>query len=204
MTDQIIQISPDSTGKKLDTEVSNIVDDTLDTKKLEFILDDCLTLEELTYILSLQSFKSDRKTKNIEFLLDKLIFVKCSVCYKEFNIPPQRIKRLNGNEIACSRKCMGVLKTGKSNARYTGQKRIYSNGYVFVPTGIPYKKSIREHILIAEERLGRKLKRGEVVHHIDCDKSNNRFGNLLICTQSYHAFLHQKMAQKWAEEHLSW
>jgi len=59
-----------------------------------------------------------------------------------------------------------------------------------------------EHVRIAERVLGRRLRRGEVVHHVNLNGLDNRHRNLLICTQAYHAWLHQRMAHKWAEEHL--
>jgi hypothetical protein len=47
------------------------------------------------------------------------------------------------------------------------------------------------HILMAEKALGRYLKPGEVVHHIDGNKLNNVNSNLVICpSESYHQLLH--------------
>lgn len=62
-------------------------------------------------------------------------------------------------------------------------------------------RQVREHIIIAEQTLGRRLKRGECVHHIDGDKTNNARSNLLICTNSYHRWLHERMALLYAKEH---
>lgn len=59
----------------------------------------------------------------------------------------------------------------------------------------------REHVLIAEKVLGRRLKKGEVVHHWNGIKTDNRHSNLLICTRPYHAWLHQEMARRWQQEH---
>jgi len=48
------------------------------------------------------------------------------------------------------------------------------------------------HRVIAEQRLGRKLKPNEVVHHIDGDKLNNDPDNLCVMTRGEHARLHLK------------
>jgi hypothetical protein len=43
-----------------------------------------------------------------------------------------------------------------------------------------------EHRIVAEEKLGRPLRRGEVVHHIDHDFRNNDSANLAVMTQGEH------------------
>lgn len=47
-----------------------------------------------------------------------------------------------------------------------------------------------EHRVVAEQKIGRKLKRGEIVHHIDGNKSNNHPDNLEVMTHSQHMKLH--------------
>jgi len=71
-----------------------------------------------------------------------------------------------------------------------GRKHM-SNGY----WRVSHAKGMRtpEHILIAEAALGRKLRRNEVVHHINRNRADNRKENLLICTRSYHTALHSRM-----------
>lgn len=51
---------------------------------------------------------------------------------------------------------------------------------------------VLEHRYVAEIKIGRYLEDGEVVHHIDEDKSNNDADNLVVfVTQDDHARFHQ-------------
>jgi len=60
-----------------------------------------------------------------------------------------------------------------------------SRGYVY------------EHILIAEDKIGRLLKKGEVVHHINGIRDDNRKENLIvIINNAKHMSLHR--LKKWS------
>jgi hypothetical protein len=96
-------------------------------------------------------------------------------------------------------------KTGAECCNWKGGRSISPHGYVVIqtPEGRKY-----EHILIAEQVLGRPLPqygkgdgRNVVVHHIDGDKQNNARTNLLICTHAYHTSLHHRLEQSpaWPE-----
>ncbi len=55
------------------------------------------------------------------------------------------------------------------------------------------KRYIQEHVLIAEKALGKRLPKNACVHHIDCDPTNNKPSNLLICPDhAYHMLIHKR------------
>ena len=52
------------------------------------------------------------------------------------------------------------------------------------------------HKVVAEENLGRKLNRGEIVHHINLDKLDNNPSNIYVCKNNgSHLSLHRQLEQ---------
>jgi HNH endonuclease len=96
----------------------------------------------------------------------------------------------------CSPTCQrGIVHRGT----HIVQSRCYG-GYVVVYVGVG-KRPKYEHTIIAERSLGRPLKKGKVVHHINGIKDDNRNENLLICSSSYHRWLHAEMQRRYMLEH---
>lgn len=55
-----------------------------------------------------------------------------------------------------------------------------------------YSGKTYEYIAVAAKKLGRDIKAEEVVHHIDCDKTNNAPDNLIVlCSTRVHTILHR-------------
>lgn len=79
---------------------------------------------------------------------------------------------------------------GSANHQFVGGVRPRADGYL-IQRGSRAKQL--EHRVIAERALGRPLKADEVVHHINCNRNDNRPENLLICTHAYHMALHARM-----------
>jgi hypothetical protein len=66
--------------------------------------------------------------------------------------------------------------------------QVCTNKYIYTKT-----PGQTEHRLIAEKLLGRRLSRGEVVHHIDSNPRNNSVDNLMLMSSSDHSRLHQHL-----------
>lgn len=65
------------------------------------------------------------------------------------------------------------------------------NGYLEYTTG-PHKGRM-VHVVEMEKHIGRRIKIGECVHHIDECKTNNEISNLALMTISAHARLHRHL-----------
>lgn len=60
-----------------------------------------------------------------------------------------------------------------------GHHRARKDGYVL------------EHILVAEEKIGRPIRRNEHVHHVNFRRGDNRPENLVVLTPSQHIRVHE-------------
>jgi HNH endonuclease len=82
------------------------------------------------------------------------------------------------------------------NDRYTD-----TNGYILVykpqhrkaMLSGAFQGYVYEHVLMAEEVIDRGIREGEVVHHLDSNRSNNSPDNLLVLSGPMHAKLHSWM-----------
>lgn len=83
---------------------------------------------------------------------------------------------------------------GKNNSMWKGGKRKRTDGYVYILVPEHPRSSrnyVMEHILIAENALGKRLPIKSQVHHIDNNRSNNNNNNLIVCeNDEYHKLLH--------------
>lgn len=140
-----------------------------------------------------QKFCSNECQRSSRFIIDK----PCKNCGK---------LRPRSDTVFCSKECYRQYSkehcSGPNHHSYAGNKILDRDGYVKVYIGCG-KKRAYEHRVIAESILGRKLKRNEVVHHINGVKTDNRNCNLLICSASFHDWLRNRMALTYQREHFS-
>ena len=84
---------------------------------------------------------------------------------------------------------MKYLKTKHSTISSHGYVKIYVGieHHLADPNGYAYK-----HRIVAEKKLGRRLKLGEMTHHIDHNKQNNSPKNILIVKSSAEHLVHHR------------
>lgn len=134
----------------------------------------------------------------------RMVYVKCYTCGKRFEKPRCEISKHN---FCCFRHF--VIWNSKRMSEYDKKENIMNKKDGWTKEmrlkrreitlsnckneDKAYKKYLGRHIhrIVAEKMLGRKLKKGEVVHHIDGNKTNNKPENLMIFkSQSEHAKFH--------------
>ena len=134
--------------------------------------------------------------------------IKCNACGRSFERYPAAIRENN----FCSRECAKVFTSARMSAynRFDNKKntsegwsdeqreavrhREQKNKGPCKRDTYPKEHGRHAHRVAAERKLGRKLKPGEVVHHIDGDKHNNDPENLMV-------FKNQQEHVKYHAEH---
>lgn len=84
---------------------------------------------------------------------------------------------------------------GERNPRYRNGRRILGPYEQVKAPNHPNTQKIgyiQEHRFLMSEKLGRPLKPGEVVHHINGNKKDNRIENLQVMTRGEHQRYHAK------------
>ena len=124
----------------------------------------------------------------------------CDECGAEVVYSPSKFNRVKNH--FCSKQChMKFMNMQLNPTRMTDEvKEKIRNSRLGSGKGNSYEKTHGRHThrIVAEQKLGRPLKSGEIVHHIDGNKRNNKPDNLMVMTQAEHCRLHFK---KRGDEH---
>jgi hypothetical protein len=122
------------------------------------------------------SLHSDRRPSH-------LVTYICKHCRNQFE------DRSHGSRsrIYCSRRCANLANPGKNQISEPGNRRfvVGKSGYVMV--SFPDGGVQLEHRAVMERILGRKLKKGETVHHKNGIRHDNRPENLELWSKNHGA-----------------
>ena len=89
-------------------------------------------------------------------------------------------------------------KRAEQTSQWHGGRARHSAGYVYIYApdhpDATQDGYVLEHRLVAEQMLGRRIQKGEHVHHINGVKTDNRAENLIVLKHADHARLHPRQA----------
>jgi hypothetical protein len=110
---------------------------------------------------------------------------------------------LDGRSKSCGCWKKEVQKRTRENSKgWKGGRFVDENGYVkiYCPGHAPKALYVREHILVMEEYLGRRLLKEETVHHLNGIRDDNRIENLELWSKSHPPGQRVEDKIKWAKQ----
>lgn len=140
-----------------------------------------------------------------EILRPNHCIVICDNCQKENKVsywnvknkPTHLCRTCSNKKTATERVGLGYKpwNIGKTYQKCRGKFYINSYGYKMYYIGDKSYKGgyVSEHRIVIELQLNRRLKKGEVIHHIDGNKINNNPKNLFLTTPTEHREVHAQL-----------
>lgn len=125
----------------------------------------------------------------------------CIGCNNEFNNSSARTENEYKKQKFCGLPCFRKNNKhsrikGPGSSSWKGGVQ-YHNGYryLYAPNH-PFRARelyVAEHRLVLEKHMGRYIKKGEYIHHINGNRLDNRADNLFVCTMKEHVAIHRQL-----------
>jgi ribosomal protein L44E len=147
-------------------------------------------------------FDVNRRGKIIKVKRTKtLLHFKCNNCDEEFTREKDGKLQVKTDTHFCkncpkfslSQKLTVKEKLKKAKEKGERPKEGYKE--IYVGPDYPYNRGlwVREHIVVMENKIKKRIPKGMVVHHIDGDKRNNNIDNLFLCSVQQHNNCHAQI-----------
>ena len=120
----------------------------------------------------------------------------CVKCGKSIKTDQKRISKHGRKCMACHKiSANETAARGIRSARWKGGRTKSTLGYIAIknsnhPNAMK-NGYVLEHIFVMSKIVGRAIKKGEVVHHINKIKDDNRPENLMLLSKSEHDLIHK-------------
>lgn len=158
-----------------------------------------------------------------DYLPENKVLLECDICHNQTTTTiwnySRAQKERNASGITYCRNCTCKMTANKPGPRSTrgkvrphlqkenspnwkGGKYTDSHGYVMVHVGknlevkSKWESYQKEHVVVMEKQLGRKLLKEECVHHIDGNRQNNKPINLVVIKSNKHHRIAHHSLQK--------
>lgn len=116
--------------------------------------------------------------------------IRCPACGEDFIRLSKHVAQVRRKSGVWKCKPCSTTQRNQARAKPIGSIRIHrQTGYVQEKTAHGW---VRQHILVMERHLGRRLKIGEMVHHVNEVKTDNSISNLRLMTIGEHTVLHHQ------------
>lgn len=136
--------------------------------------------------------------KRASGLFKKGEYRKCGICEKEIYVQQWQIARGLGK--FCSPQCKHIhlskIYKGESSHCWKGGRYIDKHGYIYLRAeGHPHacNNYVKRAVLVLENKIGRHLFPGEISHHINGSKDDDRPENLETMTRAAHNKYHSSL-----------
>lgn len=113
----------------------------------------------------------------------------CKICRKTFQVIPYRKDIAKTCSFKCGRKFTAQILKDKPK-----KQTLSSQGYFFIKKWGHYRANCNGYVkvadLVLEKKIGRKLKKGEIAHHVNGNRKDDSPENLELMYKKEHDRLH--------------